>query len=107
MEKNESFMKRIIAIVLVFMVVSLASCGESVICDWCDEEVKEYNIRQNVYEEETYNVCRDCYDFIEDYNKGNIVECDFCSEYVKRDKARFNDLLEIYICDECYRELHS
>ena len=101
-------MKKLVPILLaILMLVTLASCGETVECDFCDELFKERQGSEQVYDEEIYFVCRDCAVFIQGCEDGSSVECFNCGDLIrKKDAHSFSVWGETdYSCDECYYEL--
>lgn len=101
-------MKKLIILVLtVIMLITLASCGETVICDGCDKEIKARQSKTKEWEGENLCLCVDCYDLIVAYENGKATECDFCNDIAKISDMHVNAVFgePIYICPECYEEI--
>ena len=103
-------MKKIITFALtLIMLLTFTSCGETVICDGCEKEVKKHQTRQKEWEEYTLQLCGDCYGLLNDYEKGKAVKCDFCGDFVRKSEAHVNSFLgePLYICDDCYMDINN
>ena len=58
-------MKKLIAFALaIIMLASLCSCGKTVECDFCGNEVKEKKAHVNEVWGETMYICDECYNYI-------------------------------------------
>ena len=101
-------MKKFITILLtIILLLSLTSCGETVVCEMCEKEVKEYQIKTREFDDGTRSLCKECDNYIQDYLDGKIVECWNCNKKIYKDEAHKVNMFgeTMYTCSDCFAKL--